>query len=146
MSPVVWIDSWPSSFWTAFRVPGPVEDSLASAVTSFVQPLPAGRALRDDPGASQSCSPWAPIGFSGKRCSTGTSCPVSGSVCGIDFRREQVVVRLGAGLENHALEVEPEARLRDRHVADPFDLGEDRQPLARVVKVLELHALQRAFA
>ena len=41
MSPVVWIDSWPSSFWTAFRVPGPVEDSLASAVTSFVHPLPA---------------------------------------------------------------------------------------------------------
>jgi len=56
------------------------------------------------------------------------------------------VVRLNLGLEDQALEVEPETGVEDRKLADLPALSEDRQPFAVVVEVLELNALQRALA
>jgi hypothetical protein len=60
--------------------------------------------------------------------------------------RHQEVVRLGLGVEDQPLEVVPERRVGDRQVAHLAALGEDRQPLADVVEVLELDRLQRPLA
>jgi hypothetical protein len=56
MSPVVWIEVWPSSFWTALRLPV-VEHALAGGVAALVHLLAAGRARRDDAGGGEAAIP-----------------------------------------------------------------------------------------
>jgi hypothetical protein len=59
---------------------------------------------------------------------------------------EQEVVGLGARLELELLEVVPERDVHDRELADALALGEDREPAAVRVEVLELDEAQGALA
>jgi hypothetical protein len=59
---------------------------------------------------------------------------------------QEVFVRLALLLDEQPAEVVPESGVRDREVADPPALREDRQPLSVVVEVLELDGPQGALA
>jgi hypothetical protein len=54
--------------------------------------------------------------------------------------------RLGLGVQDQALEVEPEVGVHDRELAHRLPLREDREAVALVVEVLELDVLEGALA
>jgi hypothetical protein len=58
----------------------------------------------------------------------------------------QVVVRLSFDVQNQAFQIQPEVRLRDRQRPNLLALRENRETLALVIKMLELHNLERTFA
>src|SRR6185295_951770 len=120
----------------------------ACCVTGFVHLLARRDALRNDAGALQAAIPpgvraMLPHGLVMPAIEDGSppASPRYRLLAG-----KQVVGRLCLLLQNQALQIEPERRLRDRQVTDLATLGEDRQPLAVVVEVLELDSPHRAFA
>jgi hypothetical protein len=58
----------------------------------------------------------------------------------------QVVVPCGLAVEDQPLKVFPEGRVGEGHVAHLAALGEDRQPPALVVEVVEADLPERAIA
>lgn len=119
-----------------------VEHALAGGVTRLVHALAARRALGDDAGTLEAPVPPLVHPVDAHRL---VREPLRARlVAGLSGHQE--VCRLDLGVEDVALEVVPERRVRDRDVADVGALREDREALARVVEVLELDRLQRALA
>jgi hypothetical protein len=132
MSPVVAMTLVAEQLLDGLEVARVIEQPLAGRVAGLVHPLAARRALGDDPGVREAAIPpvvQAVVAHRlvGERALRGR-CPSA---------LHQVVVALGFGVEDQPLEVVPERRVGDRHVADLAALREDRQPLADVVEVLE---------
>ncbi len=141
MSPVVWIEAWPSSFWTAFRVAGGVEHALTGGVPRLVHALAAGGALRHDPCGRESPVPPRVHAVDAHRLRR-----VNGDLRPVAFHAgHQVVVGLRLDFEDVPFEVQPERRVGDGQFAHLLALREDRQAAALVVEVLELDGLQRAL-
>jgi hypothetical protein len=70
---------------------------------------------------------------------------------GLAFRdrfllRKEVVLRTSFLFDDQSTELIPKRRIGNRYLANPLALREDRQSLPVMVEVLELDALERAFA
>jgi hypothetical protein len=127
------IDSWPSSCWTAFKLPvwsssrWPAEWRALCIRSPRVTPSRPRRRSRGS-DTTTSCIPLWPIGSNG-----------NGRARRAVRHRplHQEVLALSPGVEDQALQVVPERRVGDRQLADLAALREDRQPLADMVEVLE---------
>ena len=156
MSPVVEIDEWPRSFWTAFRLPRVVEDALAGGVPGLVHPFARRLAGCDDPGPFEASVPPPVEAVDAHRLVAvlDRSILSGGSFLFLVLRvpagdgvlaAEQVLVRLRLPVEDVPLEVVPERGVDDRDRLHLRALREDGEASLCVVEVPELDALQCAL-
>jgi hypothetical protein len=124
------------------EVPGRVEEALAAGMPGLVYPLSRRDALGDDPGPVKASVP--PVveavnthGLVPEAVHTIPSFARDRLLTG-----EQVLVGLGLLLDDQLPEVVPDPSVRDGQVSNLSALRKDRHPLAVVIEVLELDALE----